>query len=159
MALCEAGEVTTIGSDHSPSPPTMKADANFFKVWGGISGAQHTLPLMITEGHVKRGVALPLLARLLSFNVIQRFGLPPRKGGIAIGADADLALVDLGAKFTVERADLFYRHQQSPYLGRELRGRIRQTLLRGRTIFKDGKITAKPLGELVPGGNHEHAKD
>jgi allantoinase len=75
--------------------------------------------------------------------------LPPGKGGIKIGADADLALVDLSAEFTVKKEDLYYRHPQSPYIGRRLRGRVTQTILRGRTIFKDGKVTAKPLGQLV----------
>jgi allantoinase len=145
----EAERVTTVGSDHSPSPPGMKQDANFFKVWGGISGAQHTLPLLLTEGHVKRETALPLIARLVSANVVERFKLPPQKGAIKIGADADLALVNLREEFSVEKADLLYRHQHSPYVGRTLRGRVKQTLLRGRTIFRDGKITAKPLGQLV----------
>ena len=145
----DAGQVTTVGSDHSPAPPEMKVDKNFFKVWGGISGAQHTLPLLLTEGHVKRNVALPLISRLLSVNVAQRFGLPPAKSGLKLGADADLALVDLQQEFTVEKQDLFYRHRQSPYLGRKLRGRVVRTVLRGRTIFKDGKIIAKPVGQLV----------
>ena len=145
----EAGQVTTIGSDHSPSPPGMKQDTNFFKVWGGISGVQHTLPLLLMRGQVEREVALPLIGRLLSVNVAERFGLPPAKVGIKIGADADLALVDLRAEFTVEKPDLFYRHRQSPYVGRKLRGRVKQTLLRGRTLFKDGQIIAKPLGQLV----------
>ena len=145
----EAGQVTTVGSDHSPSPPGMKADSNFFKVWGGISGAQHTLPLLITEGRVKHEAALTLIAQLLSYNVSRRFALPLEKAGIKIGADADLALVDLRDEFTVEKADLFYRHPQSPYVGKSLRGRVKQTILRGRMIFKDGKITAKPLGQLV----------
>jgi allantoinase len=144
-----SGHVNTVGSDHSPAPPEMKRNANFFKVWGGISGAQHTLPLLLTEGHVKRGLALPLISRLLSANVAERFHLPARKGRITIGADADLALVDLNAEFGVEYQDLFYRHRQSPYLGRALRGIVVRTILRGRTVFKDGKIAAKPLGELV----------
>ena len=42
-------EIQTIGSDHSPSPPDMKTGDDFFKIWGGISGVQHTLPLLITE--------------------------------------------------------------------------------------------------------------
>jgi allantoinase len=144
-----AGQVTTVGSDHSPSPPEMKTDANFFKVWGGISGVQHTLPLLLTEGHVNRQAALPLLSRLLSFNVARRFGLPPEKGALQIGADADLALVDLGREFTVEKPDLFYRHRQSPYAGRRLRGSVTRTILRGRTIFKDGQMVGNALGELV----------
>jgi allantoinase len=145
----QAGQVTTVGSDHSPAPPDMKLDENFFKVWGGISGVQHLLPLLITAGHVQREIALPLLTRLVSRNVVERFQLPPAKGQIAVGADADLVLVDLKEAFTVELPDLFYRHPQSPYVGRRLNGKVIQTLVRGRTIFKDGKVTAKPLGQLV----------
>jgi allantoinase len=127
----------------------MKKDPNFFRVWGGISGIQHTLPLLITEGHVRRGMALSLLARLLSFNVATRFCLPSNKGNIVPGADADFALIDLGASFEVKADDLFYRHQQSPYAGRKLTGKVVQTILRGQTVFKDGKIVSKPRGRLV----------
>ena len=144
-----SGEVTTIGSDHSPSLPEMKTDKNFFKVWGGISGAQHTLPLLITEGHVNRGLALPLIAKLTSFNVAERFNLPKTKGRIGIGADADFALVNLKQGFHVKAEDLFYRHQQSPYVGRALTGRVVQTILRGQTVFADGKMVSPPIGRLV----------
>jgi len=144
-----AGEVTTVGSDHSPSPPEMKTDANFFKVWGGISGVQHTLPLLLTEGHVNRQAALPLLAQLTSTRVAQRFGLPPAKAGLTLGADADLTLVDLNRSFTVRTNDLFYRHKQSPYAGRSLTGAVVQTILRGKTVFKDGRIVSLPMGRLV----------
>jgi allantoinase len=85
----------------------------------------------------------------LSYHVAERFKLPAQKAGLRLGADADLALVDLEASFTVEKPALLYRHPQSPYIGRRLRGRVKQTLLRGRTLFKDGKIIAKPLGQLV----------
>lgn len=144
-----AGHITTVGSDHSPAPASMKTDRNFFSVWGGISGGQHTLPLLLTEGHLQREIALPKLARLLSFNVARRFGLPSTKGEIKIGADADFAFVDLQREFTVRKSDLLYRHRQSPYVGRKLRGRVVRTILRGRTIFKDGKIVSKPIGNLV----------
>jgi allantoinase len=145
----QTGQITTIGSDHSPSPREMKQDSNFFKVWGGISGIQHTLPLLITEGHVRREVALPLLANFVSTNVAARFHLPPAKGRIAPGADADLALVDLRETFEVRAEDLFYRHPHSPYLGRTLTGKVVQTILRGRTVFKDGKTASKPIGRLI----------
>jgi allantoinase len=142
-------QITTIGSDHSPSPPEMKQDQNFFKVWGGISGIQHTLPLLVSEGHAKRGLSLSMLSRLISSNVAGRFNLPSGKGTIAAGADADLALVDLGQTFEVKSQDLFYRHRQSPYIGRALTGKVVQTMLRGQTVFKDGKIVSKPIGRLV----------
>ncbi|MDQ6631160.1 MAG: allantoinase AllB, partial [Verrucomicrobiota bacterium] len=144
-----AGNITTIGSDHSPSPPEMKTDPNFFKVWGGISGIQHMLPILISEGHVKRKIPLPLINKLISSNVARRFSLPQNKGRIEIGADADFTVVDLKQKFEIKSEDLFYRHRQSPYVGRLWRGKIIRTILRGQTVFKDGKIIGKPLGRLV----------
>ncbi len=143
-----AGNILTIGSDHSPSPPEMKQASNSFKVWGGISGAQHLLPLLLTHGHFQRQADLTLLSRLTFANVAQRFKLPATKGGIAVGCDADLALVDLGASFSVQAGDLQYRHKQSPYVGANLRGAIRRTLLRGQAVFLDGKIVGEPQGRL-----------
>lgn len=160
----KSGQIKTVGSDHSPSPPGMKTDKNFFKVWGGISGVQHTLPLLLTEwsAGLRSGVkestnenvpdrrsALQAIARLTSFNVAARFNLPETKGRIADGADADLALVDLKAQFSVRSEGLFYRHKQSPYIGRALTGRVVRTILRGQTVFQDGKIVSPPTGRLV----------
>jgi allantoinase len=142
-------QITSLGSDHSPAPPSMKTDQNFFRVWGGISGVQHMLPLLITEGNVQRAMALPLLAGLLSLNVLTRFRLAPDRGRIAVGALADIALVDLAERFDVKADDLHYRHRHSPYIGRKLTGKVVQTILRGQTIFKDGKIVSKPIGRLV----------
>jgi allantoinase len=144
-----AGELTTVGSDHSPSPPEMKENANFFEVWGGISGAQHVLPILLTEAHSKRGVPLALISGLLSGNVAKRFNLPETKGRIAVGADADFALVSLSRTIDVQEEDLFYRHPETPYLGRRLRGRIVRTILRGRTVFNDCGIVAQPPGRLI----------
>jgi allantoinase len=158
-----AGEVTTIGSDHSPSPPEMKRDTNFFKVWGGISGVQHTLSLLIGSEEAREhfggelagetpalpGAALSLIAKLTSFQVAERFRLPKTKGRIEVGAEADFALVDFREKFTVRAEDLFYRHKQSPYVGRTLTGRVVQTILRGRTIFKRGQIVGGQRGRLI----------
>jgi allantoinase len=144
-----AENILTIGSDHSPSPPEMKQAANFFKVWGGISGAQHLLPLLITLGHFECKADLSLLLRFCSANVARRFKLPAGKGRIAKGCDADLALVSLDESFDVRAEDLHYRHRQSPYVGRRLRGVVRRTLVRGQTVLLDGKIVAKPQGRLV----------
>ena len=72
-----AGHITTVGSDHSPAPASMKSDANFFKVWGGISGVQHLLPLLLDLG-----LDLDLIERVTSANVAERFRLTPRKGSL-----------------------------------------------------------------------------
>jgi allantoinase len=157
-----AGDVTTIGSDHSPSPPEMKQNTNFFKVWGGISGVQHLLPLLVGapesidhfgkiagETPALPGEALALIAKLTSLNVAERFGLPKTKGRIAVGADADLAAVDFREKYSVRAEDLLYRHKQSPYVGRTLTGRVVETILRGQSIFKRGRSVNQRRGRLI----------
>jgi allantoinase len=145
------GEVDTLGSDHSPSPPEMKAGADFFKIWGGIAGAQHLLPLLLDlwQRHEQRD--WPRLARMLSTNVAARFRLPSRS--IAIGAEANLALVDLAAFEEVVAGRLHYRHRITPYLGRKLRGKIVRTLLRGQTIARDGQATGVRAGRLITPSN------
>jgi allantoinase len=143
------GEITTVGSDHSPSPPEMKSGSNFFQVWGGISGVQHLLPLLLTEACVNRNVALSLLASLVSERVAQRFNLPKTKARLAVGNDADFALVDLERRFEVKTDELLYRHKQSPYVGRNLRGKVVRSVLRGRTVFQADQIVGPPAGRLV----------
>ena len=142
-----AGAVTTVGSDHSPSPSELKQDKDFFKVWGGISSVQHTLSLLLSCGGPGDEV-IPLLAGLLAANVARQFKIPA-KGRLDVGCDADFALVDLRRNFQVCAKDLLYRHRQSPYIGRTLRGRVVRTILRGQTIFLDDKMVAKPAGRLV----------
>ncbi len=121
------GSVDIIGSDHSPAPPEMKEGDNFFRIWGGIAGIQATLP-SLTE-------RLPLdrIANLLAANPAQRFRIA-RKGRIAVGCDADFALVDLAQTFVMDREMLQQRHRISPYIGRRFKGRVVHTILRGRII-------------------------
>jgi allantoinase len=134
-------DVTTIGSDHSPCPPEMKERKNFFEVWGGISGVQHLLPLLAEK------IPHDQLAGLTSFNVAERFRIP-NKGGITVGNDADLTLLDLTRTEAVTPISLHFRHKQSPYLGRKL-PRVVRTILRGQTIYSDGKVRSQPTGHLI----------
>jgi allantoinase len=144
------GQLETLGSDHSPAPPTMKTGDDFFAIWGGISGAQHLLPLMLDLWHRSGSAAWPLLGRLLSTNVGRRFRLPDAIGQIVIGSEANLAVVDLAAEDTVEKTRLHYRHPMTPYAGRTLHGKVVRTLLRGQTIAEDGRcIGQSPAGRLI----------
>ena len=136
-------DVTTIGSDHSPSPWFMKNGQNFFEVWGGISGCQHLLALLIDSG-----LSLERIADLTSRQVAKRFRLD-QKGEIAVGYDADFTIVDPAGNETVTTESLLYRHRHSPYVGRKLRGRIVRTVLRGQTVFLDGKIIGLPSGKFI----------
>jgi len=88
---------------------------------------------------------LPLVSRLISDNVARRFRLPG-KGGIRVGADADLAFVDMSDSKPISESELLDRHHLSPYIGRTLCGAVRRTMLRGETVFLDGKVTGKPRG-------------
>jgi allantoinase len=143
------GRVQTIGSDHSPSPPEMKQSDNFFAVWGGIGGAQHLLPLLLDLWLQQAEPDWPLLSRLLSINVAKRFRLPSPVGRAAVGADANLALIDLAGSDTAESTRLHYRHKLTPYAGRKLRGKVVRTLLRGQTIARDGQAVGNPAGRLI----------
>ena len=139
-----AGNITTVGSDHSPAPASMKSDANFFKVWGGISGVQHLLPLLLDLG-----LDTDLIARVTAANVAERFRIAPRKGSLAIGADADFSLVDLAAEETITADSLQYRHKHSPYVGRRVRGVVQHTFLRGRPVVYNKRLTGAKLGQLI----------
>jgi allantoinase len=143
-----AGNLPMVVSDHSPAPADMKTDPNFFTVWGGISGCQSVLQLLLTEGYDKRHLPLSKITALTAENIARRFGLLAFKGRLALGADADLALVDLQSWHQLQANDLFYRHKHSPYVGMKLRGRIVRTLVRGKTVFREGKIVSTPIGRL-----------
>lgn len=148
-ARLRAGEVDLVASDHSPAPSELKgAGGSFFAAWGGIAGVQSTLELLLSEGHYARGLGLGAVAALTAGRVAGRFALAG-KGRIAPGYDADLALVDLGVAWTLERADLRDRHRLSPYVGRHLRGRVVRTLRRGATIYHNGNVADGAGGRLV----------
>lgn len=142
------GEVAFVASDHSPSPPETKVGEDFFGSWGGISGCQSLLNAMLDEGHHERALPLARVAELVSGNVAARFGLT-EKGRIEPGADADLALVDLGSGFVLGEEDLLYLHEKRPFVGRRFRGRLVRTVVRGETVFREGEIVSLPVGKLL----------
>ncbi|HEX3870867.1 MAG TPA: allantoinase AllB, partial [Pirellulales bacterium] len=144
----EHGDIELIASDHSPSPPSMKQGDDFFAVWGGIAGCQTTLGLLLEEGVERRGLPLAQIVNLVTRRPAQRFGLT-QKGRLEVGADADLALVDMSRSTMLAEDALRYRHRISPYLGRRLRGEVRRTIVRGRTIYGEGSTTPVPTGRLV----------
>jgi allantoinase len=142
------GDIAFVASDHSPAPRSLKESPDFFHIWGGIAGVQTTLGLMLQEGHGERGVPLPTVIHWLTAAPARRFGLTS-KGRIEVGVDADLTLVDLSSAKTLEPGDLRYRHAISPYLGRQLTGTVRQTLVRGQTVRPNARPGRAAGGRLV----------
>jgi allantoinase len=116
----------------------------FDAAWGGIAGAQTTLAILLTEGYHARRLPLGMIVQQ-TIGAAARLRLP--KGRLEPGADADLALVELEAAYTLE--DLHDRHRANPFRGRELRGRVVRTLLRGRTVYHDGRVAPEAHGRLL----------
>jgi allantoinase len=137
-----AGRVDLIGSDHSPcrAADKEKGAHDVWRAWGGVAGIQATLPVLLTDGLHARGLSFERIADLTATAPAQLFGLFPRKGAIAVGADADFAVVDPDRRWTFEAGELQTRSGVSAYLGREFTGKVVRTIVRGRTVFADGQV-------------------
>jgi allantoinase len=147
-----AGQVDLVGSDHSPCPAADKqrGEHDVWQAWGGVSGIQATLAVLLSEGVHARGLTMERVADLTATAPARLFGLYPRKGGIQVGADADFAFVDPGRTWTFGAAQLQTRSGISPYVGRAFRGAVVRTIVRGRTVFVDGQVVGEPgWGRLV----------
>jgi allantoinase len=143
-----AGQIDTIGSDHSPAPPDMKTSPDCFEIWGGIAGCQHAFPLLIADAD-KRATdsGLAQFVRATSLDVARRFGISARKGKISPGYDADIVLINLGSNEVV--GDLLYRHPVTPYAGRPLGAVVKQLWARGRPVYADGQISETARGSFL----------
>jgi allantoinase len=151
----ESGLIDLVATDHSPCPPQMKGRDNgqFDRAWGGIASLGMALPVMNTA-LAQRGVAVnAAMARLsawMAAGPAKLAGFAGRKGTLVVGADADFVVFDPDAAWAVKETDLHFRHKLSPYLGAELRGRVKETWLRGERIFSAGDWAKTPRGrELV----------
>jgi allantoinase len=145
-----------VASDHSPSPPSMKEGKNFFNVWGGVAGVQSTLSALLS---IEPRLAPSVVAKLTSHGAANRFVIAG-KGAIAVASDADLSLVDLESQYELTREMLLDRHKLSPYVGRTFRGVVKRTIVRGHTVFRDGKIVAGSFrGKLVTPVRRKAAAD
>ncbi len=133
------GTIDLLASDHSPCPPHMKNMPDIWSAWGGISGVQTTLAVLLSLR-----LPLPDLVRLACANPARRLGFFPRKGSLQVGADADLVLLDADARWTLTSDALLSRWKTSPFLGRTLQGRVAATLVRGEVVFHDGAIVGEP---------------
>ena len=145
-----SGTIDFIGSDHAPH---AVAEKNPNDPWVSPSGTPglDTLAVAALDLAARQIISYPKVAELLAEHPAQVFGLADRKGRIALGADADLALVDGRAPFHVTVDAIRSRAARSPFEGMVLRGRPILTVLRGGVIAEDGKFVAKqPAGRFLP---------
>ncbi len=145
--LGSLSDIDLVASDHSPAPPELKTSDNFFRVWGGVSGVQATLGVLLSLG-----VAPERIAALTAENPAERFGLRG-KGRLEPGFDADFTLVDLDASATRDETTLLTRYKQGAYTGVALAGRVRATYGRGRLLVHNGQVVGSvshsASGQLV----------
>jgi allantoinase len=149
-AALVSGDIDLVATDHSPAPPDLKCldTGDFVAAWGGVSSLQLGLSVLWAEAS-RRGVPLDRVVMWLSAAPARLAGLASRKGAIAVGLDADLVIWDPDAEWVVDPSVLHHRHPVTPYAGRTVRGRVLKTLLRGVTVFDEGRFVAAPHGQLI----------
>jgi dihydroorotase-like cyclic amidohydrolase len=106
------------------------------------------LPALLTEGVHRRGMPLSRLASLVAAAPARLLGLA-RKGRLAAGMDADVALLDLDRPWTLEASALQTRSGLSGWVGRSFRGAVVRTIVRGRTVYDDGSFAEPGQARLV----------
>ncbi|MEO3847144.1 allantoinase AllB [Streptomyces sp. B8F3] len=139
------GTIDCVVSDHSPATAELKT-GDFATAWGGISSLQLGLPAVWTEAR-RRGHGLADVARWMAAGPARLAGLTA-KGAIEPGRDADFAVLDPDAAFTVDPAGLEHKNRVTAYAGRRLTGVVRATWLRGRRIHHGG-VHTEPRGRLL----------
>jgi len=123
---------------------------NIFAARSGFGGAEYLLPGLVGAG-LKRGVSERRIAQLTSYNAAQRFGLT-NKGDIAIGLDADIALVDPTKRTVIRPEDSESAQEYTPFEGFTLEAAVTDTFVRGAHVLADGKIAGEATGRYVPRG-------
>jgi allantoinase len=145
------GQIDWVCSDHACCRHEMKIDGgrpdDIFAAKSGFGGTEYLLSGLMTEGR-RRGLSYNRMAELTSWNPAQRFGLL-RKGDIAPGYDADLAIVDPQISFVVRASESESAQGYSPFEGLALDGKVVTTYLRGAAVFEDGKVVGAPRGRYL----------
>nr|WP_142850359.1 dihydropyrimidinase [Telmatospirillum sp. J64-1] len=154
----ERGIFQVFSSDHAPfrhDDPQGKMlhgkNASFSKIPNGIPGVETRMPLLFSEGVMTGRLDLQRFVALTATNPARMYGLYPRKGTIAVGSDADIAIWDPRKDVLLTNDMLHHNVDYTPYEGRQLRGWPRWVMSRGELVVDDGKLTAKPgRGEFLP---------
>lgn len=160
------GTFQVFSSDHAPYrfDETGKLrhgpDASFTQLANGVPGLELRLPLLFSEGVLKGRITLNEFVALTATTAAKLYGLHPRKGTLAVGADADIAIWDPEREVTVEYATMIHDDVgYTPYEGRRITGWPERVISRGRVVIEDGEIHAAPgSGAFQPCDRPESAR-
>ncbi len=148
------GTLDFFASDHAPCPKKDKETGSIWTDYGGIPGTETLLPYAFSEGYSKGRISLARLVEVTSKSAAKRFGLYPRKGDIAAGSDADIVLMDEKRKWKVEGEKFESKGKVTPFEGMEFTGKVVRTMVRGQTVYEDGRgVVAKAgVGRWIRAG-------
>jgi len=138
-----SGRIDYISSDHAPSTREQKRSGSIWDVHFGLPGIDTTSSVLL-DGASRGLISYERLVEVYAERPAQVFGLWPRKGRLAVGADADVVLVDPGRRWTVSDDDVLSKAGWTPFAGRELVGRPVRTYCRGRLATIDAEVIAAP---------------
>ncbi len=140
--LLREGAIATVSTDHAPWPLESK-QTSMLAASAGVPGLETFLASVFTEA-VARDFPLPELLGYLTWRPAELFGLGDRKGRLEPGLDADLVVFDAREPHTFRAADSQTNAHWSPFDGREFRGRVEATYVRGELVFDGGRVVAEP---------------
>jgi len=159
------GTFQVFSSDHAPyrydaTGKLPKGDKTTFRdIANGLPGIELRLPLLFSEGVQHGRLDLNQFVALTATNHAKLYGLYPKKGTIAVGSDADLAIWDPKREVTVSAGMLHDNVGYTPYEGRHLRGWPVTVMSRGRIVVEDGRLAApRGSGQFLPCALSEAAK-
>lgn len=151
------GTFQVFSSDHAPyrydeSGKLPNGDKTTFKeMANGVPGIELRLPLLFSEGVLKGRMTVHQFVALTSTQHAQMYGLSHRKGSIAVGLDADLALWDPEKKTTIQSKLLHDKVGYSPYEGMHITGWPVTVINQGQIVIKDNTLQVpKGNGEFIP---------
>jgi dihydroorotase len=149
------GAIDMIATDHAPHAPDEKTRNDIWTVDCGFPGVETQMPLMLTEVDAGR-MSISDYVRWSAASPAKIWGLYPRKGVIQAGADADVTLVDLARKWTLDDAMLQTRSKITPWHGRRVCGMPLHTIVRGRFVMRDRALVSdtRGWGRSVHGVQH-----
>ncbi len=146
-----SGVFQVVSSDHAAfrfdDPRGKKRhgeDAPFAKLPNGLPGVETRLPLLFSEGVSKGRIDLPTFVALAATNAAKLYGLYPRKGTIAVGSDADLAIWNKDREVVITNEILHHNCDYTPYEGMRVRGWPEVVISRGEVVVEEGKLLAQP---------------
>jgi dihydropyrimidinase len=162
----QQGVFAVFSSDHCPfryddpqGKLVPKGRTSFRWVPNGIPGVETRLPILFSEGVGKGRISLNEFVALTATNHARMYGLYPKKGTIAVGADADIAIWDPDREITITQSLMHGGSDYTPYEGIRVKGWPVSTIVRGKFVVRDGQLVGKEgSGAYVPRAKSEFAR-